>query len=238
MNEDEAELVMLRSEIQRAEVLRELEAERDALKAELARIKDAEPTPCPVDHSCEGEQSCGCWCDLHDVPIAECPTFMLVSSWIESRDRELAEARAAIERVRALHFVRGRNIHGDDVCAACSPLQPYPCPTVAALDAPQRPEDTAQPCHIGGRANAEDCPACRPLIDKTVLYPYICPGEPERPEDTRERAEHTDRHGRTWDPHPFVQSQAIDNVAVCVCGQPPDHAIHRPEDTREEAGRG
>ncbi|WP_228981428.1 hypothetical protein [Streptomyces sp. DH12] len=33
--------------------------------------------------------------------------------------------------------------------------------------------------HIGGRGNAEDCPACRPEIDKTVLYPWICPGQPD-----------------------------------------------------------
>lgn len=48
--------------------------------------------------------------------------------------------------------------------------------------APETPGDGPAK-HIGGRANAEDCPACRPEIDKTVLYPYICPGEPETPGD-------------------------------------------------------
>jgi hypothetical protein len=33
--------------------------------------------------------------------------------------------------------------------------------------------------HVGNGANAEDCPACRPEIDKTVLYPWICPGPKE-----------------------------------------------------------
>jgi hypothetical protein len=34
--------------------------------------------------------------------------------------------------------------------------------------------------HIGGRANAEDCPACE---GTNPPYPFICPGEPETPGD-------------------------------------------------------
>jgi hypothetical protein len=39
---------------------------------------------------------------------------------------------------------------------------------------------------------------------------------------------HVDRHGRTWDQHPFVQSRAVDNVRVCICGLGPDDRIHQP----------
>jgi hypothetical protein len=34
--------------------------------------------------------------------------------------------------------------------------------------------------HTGG--NAEDCPVCRPEIDKTVLYPWICPAAVAQPD--------------------------------------------------------
>lgn len=49
-------------------------------------------------------------------------------------DKIVAEARLA--EVLALHYARGRNIHGDEVCNECSPLRPMPCPTgrVAAGD--------------------------------------------------------------------------------------------------------
>lgn len=53
-----------------------------------------------------------------------------------------AEADAANEglgkrlaAVLALHYARGRNIHGDEVCNECSPLRPMPCPTVRAATA-------------------------------------------------------------------------------------------------------
>ncbi|AWT42596.1 MULTISPECIES: hypothetical protein [Streptomyces] len=49
---------------------------------------------------------------------------------------------------------------------------------MAAEAQPAQPQtDEAQ--HTGG--NAEDCPLCRPEIDKTVLYPWICPGAPQPP---------------------------------------------------------
>ncbi|MFI9331952.1 hypothetical protein ACIGZJ_30975 [Kitasatospora sp. NPDC052868] len=57
---------------------------------------------------------------------------VLDSSYAETARAEQAEARLAA--VRALHFTRGRNCHGDPVCNECSPLQAVPCPTVRALD--------------------------------------------------------------------------------------------------------
>jgi hypothetical protein len=35
---------------------------------------------------------------------------------------------------------------------------------------------SVRPKHIGGRANAEDCPACE---GTNPPFPFICPGEPE-----------------------------------------------------------
>ena len=47
--------------------------------------------------------------------------------------------------------------------------------------APETPGDAPEkPRHIGGRANAEDCPACD---TRTMPYPWICPGEPKTPGD-------------------------------------------------------
>lgn len=71
-------------------------------------------TPCPVDHQCEGEASCGCWCDLHDVPIAECPTFTLVRSWLDSRDAELERLRTEVERL-ADFGVASRELHRAEI---------------------------------------------------------------------------------------------------------------------------
>lgn len=45
-----------------------------------------------------------------------------------------------------------------------------------ALDPDQQPATAEPPSHLPDGGNAEDCPACRPEIDKTVLYPWICPG--------------------------------------------------------------
>jgi hypothetical protein len=48
---------------------------------------------------------------------------------------DMAALLGAVRAVLALHFIRGRNILGDPVCNECSPLQPYPCPTVDAINA-------------------------------------------------------------------------------------------------------
>lgn len=72
------------------------------MSTETAKLQTSsdELIPCPVDHQCEGEQSCGCWCDLHDVPIAECPTFRLVDSWTEQLRAERDALTAAIAQAR------------------------------------------------------------------------------------------------------------------------------------------
>ncbi|SEC03151.1 hypothetical protein SAMN04490357_1007 [Streptomyces misionensis] len=43
-----------------------------------------------------------------------------------------------------------------------------------AGEAQQDEAPGGEEAHTGG--NAEDCPVCRPQIDKTVLYPWICTG--------------------------------------------------------------
>jgi hypothetical protein len=54
------------------------------------------------------------------------------------------------------------------------------------------------------------------------------PGGDQADSTDQQATQHTDPHGRTWDPHPFVQSRAVDNVGVCICGQAPGHHIHSP----------
>lgn len=87
--------------------LSDLHEQRALLKVKLAKSEDArreqqakDLTPCPVDHQCEQEQTCGCWCELHDVAIAECPTFRLVDSWLTAKDEEIAQLRNELGQYR------------------------------------------------------------------------------------------------------------------------------------------
>jgi hypothetical protein len=190
---------------------------------------------------------------------ADCPVHGAIRAYNEA-ERELTEARAVWTEWRnRLGGSFPRNMLSD---------------FDAALDASGGTEskavvkDSLKPEHIGGRANAEDCPACS---GTNPPYPFICPGEPvasggtesteeagswlddlakagpaiyaakhepvrvsTRPERTE--GEHVDRHGRSWDPHPFVQSRAVDNVRVCICGLGPDHRIHHAAPVSPEEG--
>lgn len=93
----------------------------------------------------------------------------------EMREAETArlrteETQAALDRVRRIHS-RGRQTNACNDCG-----QPWPCEVTRALDgtgpAPAVTEGTDAE-HLGGGANAEDCPAC----DGTnPPYPFICPG--------------------------------------------------------------
>lgn len=60
-----------------------------------------QPEPCPLDHSCDEGDSCGCWCPLHDCAITECPTFRTVERWIADM-RERHEAILACHREQVL----------------------------------------------------------------------------------------------------------------------------------------
>lgn len=56
------------------------------LLAEILRLRaelDGEPEPCPLDHSCDPDEPCGCWCHLHDCAIVECPSFQYVERVIK-----------------------------------------------------------------------------------------------------------------------------------------------------------
>jgi hypothetical protein len=111
----------------------------------------------------------------------------------DQAEAERDALKAAIERARAEHRPvscgNARHDGGEGLhCAVCEyddvEGNIWPCPTIAALAAPETPGDAeTKPKHIG-RANAEDCPAC----DTTTMpYPWICPGEPESPEDAEPR---------------------------------------------------
>ena len=78
--------------------------------------------------------------------------------------------------------------HGDHAyCQAMTGLngakRPASCKKCRARCICPCHQQTEPPVHIGGGANAEDCPACRPEIDKTVLYPWTCPGPDEAAAD-------------------------------------------------------
>jgi hypothetical protein len=85
--------------------------------------------------------------------------------------------RAAVDAVRELHQPMERGPF--TICAHCSGwdgewrclgvVTNYPCPTLRAMAEP--PADDAE--HVGGGANAEDCPACS---GTNPPYPFICPG--------------------------------------------------------------
>ncbi|GGU62690.1 hypothetical protein [Streptomyces lavendofoliae] len=79
-----------------------------------------------------------------------------------------AEALAAVEQVRQIaeHHLHDSD-DGTDPCAAA---------ILAALDG--QPTPAEPPVHIGGRANAEDCPAC---AGTNPPYPFLCPGQPQPP---------------------------------------------------------
>jgi hypothetical protein len=102
----------------------------------------------------------------------------LLAAYDASRTAMPAAAyRAAEARVRALHQPMERGPF--TICAHCSGwdgkwrclgvVTNYPCPTLRAMAEP--PAADAE--HVGGGANAEDCPACS---GTNPPYPFLCPG--------------------------------------------------------------
>jgi hypothetical protein len=85
--------------------------------------------------------------------------------------------RAAVDAVRKLHQPMERGPF--TICAHCSGwdgkwrclgvVANYPCPTLRAMAERQ----AADAEHVGGGANAEDCPACS---GTNPPYPFLCPG--------------------------------------------------------------
>lgn len=63
--------------------------------------------------------------------------------------------------------------------AGCTAALSCPCVTFQ----PPASAATEATCHIGGRANAEDCPACR-AERQNLPYPFLCPGEPDEQRPT------------------------------------------------------
>jgi hypothetical protein len=104
---------------------------------------------------------------------------MLLAAYDASRTALPAPSdRAAVDAVRELHQPMERGPF--TICAHCSGwdgkqrclgvVTDYPCPTLRAMAEP--PADDAE--HVGGGANAEDCPACS---GTNPPYPFLCPAE-------------------------------------------------------------
>jgi len=48
-----------------------------------------------LDHNCQDDEMCSCWCELHDCPLDNCPSYKLVTAWIEQARTEGRKAAAA-----------------------------------------------------------------------------------------------------------------------------------------------
>lgn len=68
-------------------------------------------------------------CSFRDDPSVEDND----AAFIAHSRTDLPRVADALLAVLELHVIRGRNIWGDPVCNECSPVQPFPCPTVKAI---------------------------------------------------------------------------------------------------------
>ncbi|GAA2803342.1 hypothetical protein [Streptomyces showdoensis] len=93
---------------------------------------------------------------------------------IQALRRQREEAEAAIERVRAecnrIEAAVTDNPASPDLAGGYLACLRH---IRTALDEQQEQPTGPAPTHIGGRANAEDCPACS---GTNPPYPFICPG--------------------------------------------------------------
>src|SRR5690606_32477102 len=89
-------------------------------------------------------------------------------AWVAEAELERDNDRASLGVV--WHKRRGKSSPGDWFVTVSGDQFAH------LLRAPQGPPEPATQgdTHPGG--NAEDCPVCRPQIDKAVLYPWICVG--------------------------------------------------------------
>jgi hypothetical protein len=122
-------------------VLREsVRATEERMRAELA----ADPETCPVDHRCDEEEPCGCWCEVHDCPIGDCPTFRMVDAALTQltaeRDAALARAQAAEAALELAEVDR-------DSLAA---LTPHPCGMPDLYDVTETGQPTELRCATCG----------------------------------------------------------------------------------------
>jgi hypothetical protein len=104
---------------QATEVLLTTEMHAD-LSPRLAAEPDSDPETCPLDHTCDEDEICNCWCDGHDCPAAECPSFRLVTSRLRDAAEKLADARAATLRSAADALLRYAENYPEDVFPADS----------------------------------------------------------------------------------------------------------------------
>jgi len=70
----------------------------------------AEPEPCPLDHSCDEDEPCGCWCHLHDCAIAECPTLQRVNDWLKSARADEHSQIESMLRTEAMRMAESSHV--------------------------------------------------------------------------------------------------------------------------------
>ncbi|MGW0933145.1 hypothetical protein [Streptomyces sp. NPDC002644] len=171
-----------------------------------------------------GYDTCnGCELNNNELVPWPCPTIR------ELDGTEAAPAPAGAEATEGTAFRRrcaGLARNADDFADAYRKV----VTDRAAIRASDEPEPRPAPRHIGGGANAEDCPACGP----ETPYPFICPGNVA----TDERACPTPMTHNWSCGCPTDQDRPDPR---CICGDPiqlmddtdPTSWIHTPgSDTR------
>lgn len=148
--------------------------------------------------------------DAHRLALSEALDLGTGAPWDAIHERMTELRRLAAEahdgdgpsmasRIRNLHQPMQRGPF--TICAHCSGwdgkwqcrgvVTDYPCPTVRALEGT---EPAAVAVHLGGKANAEDCPGCK-AERRNLPYPFLCPapsavlpvGSAEPQDETRVR---------------------------------------------------
>lgn len=141
------------------------------------------------------------------------------------------DGQPAASRIRDLHQPMQRGPF--TICAHCSGwdgkrqcrgvVTDYPCPTVRALDGT---EPAAVVEHLGGKANAEDCPGCK-AERRNLPYPFLCPAE-AHDGDTQDAEAHPAEHSWAAELHDPLADQWVPGTRYRVR----DRAVNALEHAR------
>lgn len=215
----------------RDEAMERLRAERCTCgeTACESALCDCDAIPCPVNHRAEDADAGR---DALKVELAE--TWLRVNSLSEKEGQEYRRAEKA-EAELARHVAAVWTVPGEEPETVIAERDALRAQLEAESDLYyllKEERDTLRATVEAFLAvNADRLRSGDTTADLAELaYNYwhltgwTALDVPENHEDAT-----ADIHGRTWDRHPFVQSLAVDNVEVCICGQVPSRSIHAPE---------
>jgi hypothetical protein len=140
-------------EIREQAYLSVLDGSAIVVRAEVERQvrTAAPPEPCPLEHVCDDGSSCGCWCDLHDVRMDECPTFRLVTAWLSDAEKQGRTAAAADIRAEFEHVPFGEDTELNQ--GAATAMVEYCAQLAEGVREPVEPD---RPRAAAGRTAATD----------------------------------------------------------------------------------